>query len=339
MAATYDAVADLPLRIERYDLEARDRGGPTWVRKTTTVHLHGGGHEGQGEDVTWMPDVQDELRASGLSIDPAGDWTLDSFSEQVAGLADFPRWSLESAALDLALRQSGLSLAKALDREPRPLSFVASVRFEGGDPAPILDRIAAYPGARFKLDPEPDWTVHTISALARTGAVDVLDFKGLYKDTPVDVPTDPELYRACAVAMPGAYLEDPDLSVPEADAALEPHRDRITWDFPIHSVEDAERLPFPPRALNCKPSRFGSVRRLFDFYDYAAERGITLYGGGQAELGVGRGQIQLLAGLFHPDAPNDVAPAGWDQPDWPRTGLPTSPVDPAPESVGFRRRA
>ena len=35
-----------------------------------------------------------------------------------------------------------------------------------------------------------------------------------------------------------------------------------------------------------------------------------MYGGGQFELGVGRGQIQYLASLFHPDSPNDVAPAG-----------------------------
>ena len=38
-------------------------------------------------------------------------------------------------------------------------------------------------------------------------------------------------------------------------------------------------------------------------------RGIQMYGGGMGELGVARGQIQLLASLFHPDAPNDVAPA------------------------------
>ena len=36
------------------------------------------------------------------------------------------------------------------------------------------------------------------------------------------------------------------------------------------------------------------------------------YGGGQYELGVGRGQIQYLAAIFHPDAPNDIAPAGYD---------------------------
>ena len=34
-----------------------------------------------------------------------------------------------------------------------------------------------------------------------------------------------------------------------------------------------------------------------------------MYGGGMGENGVGRGQIQLLASLFHPDGPNDVAPS------------------------------
>ena len=49
------------------------------------------------------------------------------------------------------------------------------------------------------------------------------------------------------------------------------------------------------------------------------------YGGGQYELGVGRGQIQYLAALFHPDAPNDIAPAGYDALD-PEPGLPPSPA-------------
>ena len=111
---------------------------------------------------------------------------------------------------------------------------------------------------------------------------------------------------------------------------LEPHRDRITWDAPIHSVADIEALPFPPRMVNVKPSRFGSVRALFDAYDYCAERGIGGYGGGQFELGPGRGQIQYLASLFHPDTPNDVAPGGYNLHD-PPPGLPDEPARAAPE--------
>ncbi len=143
------------------------------------------------------------------------------------------------------------------------------------------------------------------------------------------------LYRRVAEGFPEAWIEDPALDE-ETDAVLEPHRARITWDAPIHSWADVEALPFAPRCLNCKPSRFGSVARLFEFYDRCAEHGIALYGGGQFELGVGRGQIQLLAGLFHPDGPNDVAPGGYNAPE-PLAGLPVSPLDPRPAPTGFQR--
>jgi hypothetical protein len=93
-------------------------------------------------------------------------------------------------------------------------------------------------------------------------------------------------------------------------------------------------LHFPPLTLNFKPSRFGSVRRLFEAYDYCEEHTIGMYGGGQFELGPGRGQIQYLASLFHPDAPNDVAPAPYNAK--PAGGLPTSPLPPAPSETGFR---
>ncbi len=77
--------------------------------------------------------------------------------------------------------------------------------------------------------------------------------------------------------------------------------------------------------LNVKPSRFGGLRTLLDFYDYCAAHAIGCYGGGQTELGVGRGQIQYLASLFHADAPNDVAPAGYNLPE-PPADLPSSPL-------------
>jgi hypothetical protein len=87
--------------------------------------------------------------------------------------------------------------------------------------------------------------------------------------------------------------------------------------------------------LNLKPARFGSVRALFDTYDYCAAHGIGAYGGGQWELGVGREQIQVLASLFHPDTPNDIAPRGYNEAD-PPPGLPTSPMEPALSPTGFR---
>jgi len=165
--------------------------------------------------------------------------------------------------------------------------------------------------------------------------VDVLDLKGQYEGTVVDNPPNAELYRLVAEAFPEAWIEDPALT-DETDEVLRPHRDRITWDAPIHSVADIEALPFPPRTINVKPSRFGPVERLFSAYDYCSERGIGMYGGGQFELGVGRGHIQYLASFFHPDSSNDVAPGGYNLALAP--GLPTSPLEPAAEPAGFRWR-
>ena len=228
-----------------------------------------------------------------------------------------------------------------LGRTPRPLNFVTS--FGLGDPAslePVTKRLAAYPGLRFKLDAMPNWlaTPDLLEELAATGAVDAIDFKGHYRNQLADVPTDPELYRRIAETFTDVWLEDPDLSVPEADEALASHRDRITWDGPIHTVADVEALPFAPRALNVKPSRSGYWRDLLDIYDYCEREGILAYGGGQTELDVGRGHIQLLASIFHPDTPNDVAPSGYDHRVFPETGLESSPLDPRPEPMAFAVR-
>jgi L-alanine-DL-glutamate epimerase-like enolase superfamily enzyme len=270
-----------------------------------------------------------------------GEHTLDSFSAALEphGFSDHRRWGFESAALDLALRQAGRSLAEAVGREPRPVTFVVSTRM--GEP-PSLEavtlRLAAYPWLRFKLDATPDWDDGLIAGLVETGAVDSIDFKGAYKGTVVDVETDAELYRKVAEAFPQAWLEDPDLEPPDARAALEPYEDRITWDAPIHSIDDILSRPVVPKTVNLKPSRFGSVRALFEAYDFCAEHGMGAYGGGQYELGAGRGQIQLLAAMFHPDGPNDIAPGGYDSID-PEPGLPESPLEPSPDPIGFRRRA
>jgi hypothetical protein len=169
--------------------------------------------------------------------------------------------------------------------------------------------------------------------LAATGTVDIVDCKAYYSD-PDSAPPDLALYRRVAEGFPEVWLEDPALTT-ETDEILRPHRERITWDAPIHSVADVENLAFAPRTLNAKPSRFGFLRELLDFYDYCAHRGIGLYGGGMFELGAGRGQIQHLASLFYPDGPNDVAPGGYNERE-PRPGLPASPLPAPGNEPGFR---
>lgn len=213
--------------------------------------------------------------------------------------------------------------------------FVVSLRL--GEPPtlePVTRRLERYPTLRFKLDPTTSWDEQLIAELVATGAVDSVDFKGLYVGTVVDQPADPALYRRVVEAFPDAWIEDPKLT-PQIDELLEPHRDRITWDANIHSIADIEALPFAPRMVNLKPSRLGGIKALFDAYDYTAQREIGAYGGGQFELGPGRGQIQYLASLFHPDTPNDTSPAGFHFAE-PAPGLPASPLTPAPAPTGFR---
>ena len=346
--STWERVAQLPLRIDGYDLEGlRADVSSDFTRKSTVIRLAGAGHEGVGEDVTYDAADQEILQAAGPVLPLAGDWTLASFCEHLAGLDLFPQppqrepsrlyraWAYESAALDLGLRQAGTALHEALGREPRPVRFVVSLRL--GEPPsllPVERRLADHPGLTFKLDPTSSWTDELIAGLVATGAVESVDFKGLYVGSIVDQPADPVLYRRVVEAFPDAWIEDPALT-PETDALLEPHRERFSWDAPIHSIADIEALPYPPRMVNVKPSRLGGVRSLLDTYDYCAEHGIGGYGGGQFELGPGRGQIQYLASVFHPDAANDVAPAGYNQVD-PDPRLPDSPLAPEPSAIGFR---
>jgi hypothetical protein len=349
--ADWARLAELPLSIAEYELDGLERQvAPEFTRKTTVITLHGQGHEGVGEDVTYDAVDQEVQQATGPVQPLAGEWTLGPFCEHLEVLDLFPEppqrdvsrlyrvWGYESAALDLALRQGGVSLHAALDREPQPVTFVVSLRL--GEPPsiePVRGRLARYPTVRFKLDPTSSWDEALIAELVATGAVDSVDFKGLYTGTIVDQPPDPVLYRRVMHAFPRAWIEDPALNE-ETDAILAPHRDRITWDAPIHSIADIEALPFPPRMVNIKPSRLGPLRSLLEAYEYCRDRGIGAYGGGQFELGPGRGQIQYLASLFHPDTPNDVAPVGYHAAE-PEPGLPASPLPPAPSEIGFRWEA
>jgi L-alanine-DL-glutamate epimerase-like enolase superfamily enzyme len=346
--STWERVAGLEVTIEHYALEGlHAQVSSEFERKSTVIRLSGAGEEGWGEDVTYDAVDQEIMQHTGPVLALSGRFTIASFSEHLAELELFAQppqrevsqryrtWAYESAALDLALRQAGTTLHEALGREPEPVRFVVSLRL--GEPptlAPIEARLALYPWLRFKLDPTSSWDEQLIAELVATGAVESVDFKGYYSGSIVDQPADALLYGRVAQAFPQAWIEDPALT-PETDAVLAPYRERFSWDATIHSIADIEVLPYPPRMVNIKPSRLGGIRNLLDAYDYCAERSIGNYGGGQFELGVGRGQNQYLASLFHADSPNDVAPTGFNLPE-PSAGLPASPLAPAPSATGFR---
>jgi L-alanine-DL-glutamate epimerase-like enolase superfamily enzyme len=356
LSEIWSRVGSLPITVEEVELQPLSvRFSAEFERRTTVIHLRGGGHEGVGEDVIYDPQlhVLHPIGSSG-STDAearhplAGEMTIADFSQRLATLDLFGSltpgqpayrryriWAYESAALDLALRQAGTSLHQLLRMRPQPLRFVVSTRL--GDPAslePLKRRLEIAPDMRFKLDPTISWDEDFIASLVALDVVDSVDLKGFYEGTVVDNPADPALYRRVAEAFPHAWIEDPKLT-PQTEAALAPHMDRVTWDAPIHEVADIEALAVKPRCINVKPSRIGSLEDLFAVYQHCAEQGIACYGGGQSELGPGRGQIQYLASLFHPSTSNDVAPSGWNLPE-PPADLPGSPLTPAPASTGFR---
>ncbi|HYA08731.1 MAG TPA: hypothetical protein VEG24_04025 [Gaiellaceae bacterium] len=332
----WDALAGLEVRVDDYVLQRREQAAPSgWTRVTTTVVLRGGGEQGEGEDVTYTAEDHDGF-PSGESL--AGTWTLDELARRVDGLElwreeprmpashDYRRWAFDSAALDLGLRQAGRSLGELVGRAYRPVRFVASTR------ADVEPYLALNPQLELKLDVEEDWDRERMDRLAALDRVRVLDLKAYYRGTSVDLTPDPALYRTVVEAFPTVVIEDPWLE-DGCREALRGAEDRLSFDAPVHSLGDLDRLPLAPRWLNVKPSRFGTVQKLLECVDACEQRGIRMYGGGQYELGPGRRQIQRLASLFYADGPNDVAPSVYNE-GGARPGLPASPLPP-PEGVGF----
>jgi hypothetical protein len=333
--ALWDRLRGLEATIEEVRTERRSIDVSTeFTRVTTTVILGGAGETGRGEDVTYTAEDHDWFP----QLEPAGRTTLAELSADLDALqlfehepkmqasSQYRRWAFESAALDLALRQNDLSFGDALGLEYRPVRFVVSTR---GDAFAWLEH---NPDLELKLDPENDWERSLMERLARTDRVRVLDFKAYYRGTAVDLEPDPQLYRTAAELFPEAVLEDASLDG-ECGVVLRGEERRLSFDAPIHSVQDLVALPVSPGWLNVKPSRFGTLARLIECIEHCQTNGIGMYGGGQFELGVGRRHIQVLASVFYPDGPNDVAPSEYNAGE-PRPGLPRSPL-PAPSARGF----
>jgi L-alanine-DL-glutamate epimerase-like enolase superfamily enzyme len=342
-------IADLPLTIESHALERLEAPAPA-ERVTFHVRLRGGGVDGLGEDVGGTMVEEDEgaaFTAAAPSLPLAGEWTLATFVDHLAGLELWPApprweparrfraWAFESAALDLALRQAGIGLPEALGRSAAPVRFVNSLGL--GEP-PVFPtvgrRLERYPQLRFKLDAKETWSPELTAEVAATGAVDIIDFKGRYGLPVEDEHALLAMYETVLDGFDGVILEDPH-DLPEVVDRITPHAARVSFDAPIATAADVEAAAYGARIVNVKPSRIGSLRVLLDIYAHCEAGGLRMYGGGMGELGIGRGQIELLAALFHPDGPNDVAPSAYNMPDLP-AGLPESPLTRPGEVAGFR---
>ena len=347
-ASLWPRLAELPLVVEACEYDRLHAvQADAFDRITTHVRLSGAGADGLGEDVSVFREDGTTLHETRPALALEGEWTLGGFCDHLATLELWPvapewdvalrlrNWAFESSALDLALRQAGRALHDVLGLEAQPVCFVNSLGL-GKEPSidPLRRRVARSPSVRFKLDAEASWAPALVDEVAATGAVDTIDFKGHYGFEVEDPEALGALYDHVLAAFPDAYLEDPH-DLPEIAQRLGDHLERVSYDAPIRSAEDIGATPLAARVVNVKPSRIGSLRALLEVYARCARERRPMYGGGMGELGVGRGQIELLAALFHADAPNDVAPSAFNEDD-PPGDLPASPLAPRPDDTGFR---
>ena len=138
---TYAQLAELPVVIDGYALEVLSRRVSSGFRRFTTVfRLAGAGDEGVGEDVTYEAAEHRQAQRTGpgaaargrlddreLLPAPRRAGHLPGSRAGAGGLSDVSSLALESAALDLALRQAGQPLHAVLRRTPRPVRFVVSL--------------------------------------------------------------------------------------------------------------------------------------------------------------------------------------------------------------------
>jgi L-alanine-DL-glutamate epimerase-like enolase superfamily enzyme len=320
-AALAAALAALPVTVDTVRATAGPVAVPAYpggARPSGEVRLGGGGATGRGEHVAWTDADQTRFCETVPALVPRGRFRLGDLAAEIARRTAQPyvRAALEAAAIDLALRQRATSLPALAGIEPRPLRYVVS--FDGRpDPLPTARRLlAAAPGTALKIDVDPAWSDEVLTALAALDTVAILDWKG-----GGTVADHARVHRV----LPTALLEDPGPGPwPPAVAA------RVSVDAAVSCAADVAALPFRPAAVNVKPARMGGVLEALGAIATCTAAGIAVYLGGMFEVGVGRAQVQTLAALFAPDAPNDVAPIGIGAapPAWP-------PRLVVPPGVGF----
>ena len=115
--SSYDRVRTLPLTVEgEYELEPLGREvARGFTLRRTTIVLRGGGHEGRGEDVDYDPETHQVFLWRRLDMPLPRQRTLSARLALQAGVGVSPLGP-RSAALDLALRQAGRSLAEVVGR-------------------------------------------------------------------------------------------------------------------------------------------------------------------------------------------------------------------------------
>ena len=115
---------------------------------------------------------------------------------------------------------------------------------------------------------------------------------------------------------------------------LEPHADRVTWDAPLHSGGGHRGAGAKPRAINSKPSRFGSLGELFAVYEHCERRGHRDLRRRPGRAGPGEARSSTWPRSFTP-TPRTTSPPPATTTRRSPDGLPSSPLDPTPSATAF----
>lgn len=307
--ALADRLAALEADVDQVACSVREVAVPSYAwgpRPIGGVEVRGGGLVGTGEIVEWTLDGQ---RALASEIEAVAAGRLAVGAVRGLGLSPYAACALEAALIDLAMVQAGLTFASLAGVAERALRWVVSIDADP-DPAERCRALQAqFPGAMYKIDVDPTWTPQAMDELARLGGVAVLDFKDV---------GDAALVRALRARFGACILEDPPIS-----------SGRFARDRPVLSVADARRAVDEGALINVKAPRMGSVLTALEALAVAPAGGA--YFGGMFELGPGRVQARLLASLYTPEAPNDLAPIPRHASSAPRR----SPVRVALDRPGF----
>src|SRR4051794_13477610 len=106
---TYDRIASLPVRIDDVAYERQSQAVSSgFERVSTAIVMRGGGHEGRGEDICYVPTDHD-LLPEPASLGLGGSHTIESVSAPLDGCdlftgepsmppsRDYRRWAFESS--------------------------------------------------------------------------------------------------------------------------------------------------------------------------------------------------------------------------------------------------
>ena len=235
----YDAVRDLPLVVEGYELDGHSSTvSSEFTRKTTVIRLvgrrRGGARRGRhlrrrraGRAAGARPGPAARRRVDDRRRSRATSTTLPLFEhepEQHAYL-DYRRWAFESAALDLALRQAGRSLGDVVgrDRAARDVRRVGRARRSADDrrgSAPFSSSTPAFASSSTR---RPTGRTRSSPSSRSSGASTRSTSRASTAARSSTTRPTPTLYRRVIEAFPDAWLEDPALT-PETEPVLEPQR-------------------------------------------------------------------------------------------------------------------